>query len=272
MQFSKHLLKPGQTIKQFKCPKNSQNFASGQPDTLVIHYTAGRNGESSAKYLARDAVKASAHIVIDRDGTIFQLVPFDVISWHAGKSEYNGRSGYNQFSIGIEVDNAGVLEKSGNEFISWFGKKYPPEEVIEAVHRNENKPRYWHIYTPEQIDAVEELCTSLIHQYPTIKQILGHEEISPGRKKDPGPAFPLDTLRNKILPDRDSEEPIQYAEASVNTERLNIREMPNVQATTVSDPLREGTKLKILQEYEGWYRVKAEIEGWVSGDYVEIKK
>src|SRR5690606_16389776 len=101
------------------------------------HYTAGSDAKSSAKYLAQADVKASAHLVIGRNGEIYQLVPFDTIAWHAGISSYQGRSGYNNFSIGIELDNAGPLEKTGADYVSWFGKKYMESERVLKTHRNE---------------------------------------------------------------------------------------------------------------------------------------
>ncbi len=121
------------------CPKNTEKFTAGLPDTVVIHYTAGRDAESSAKFLCSE-VKASAHLVIGRDGKIIQLVPFNTISWHAGVSAYGARQGLNKYSIGIELDNAGILQKTGNEYKAWFGRSYPENEVMYATHRNENNP------------------------------------------------------------------------------------------------------------------------------------
>ena len=67
MKIEQHRLQ-GQHITQLSCPKNTKPFAIGQPDTIVVHYTAGRSGESSANYLCRNNVRASAHIVIDQSG------------------------------------------------------------------------------------------------------------------------------------------------------------------------------------------------------------
>lgn len=272
MKIENHWL-VGDGVSKMSCPKNTKPFPIGMPDSIIIHYTAGSSGESSAKYLIKDNVKASAHIVLDRSGHIYQLVPFDTISWHAGKSSYNGRSGFNNFSIGIEIDNAGILEKVGNQYKAWFGKQYPENEVIHALHRNESNPRYWHTYKEEQIQLVIELCEVLMDRYSSIKTILGHEEISVGRKQDPGPAFPLDHIRNAFIEDReDNSENIDLSEGYVEVSALNIREMPSVKADLVQDPLREGTALKILQKHNGWYKVKAQIEGWVAAEYVTLRK
>jgi len=273
MKITNHHLESSE-VEQIACPKNNKPFAQGQPDSIVMHYTAGSNGLSSAKYLAKNNVKASAHLVIDRTGKIYQLVPFNHEAWHAGASEYAGRSGYNHYSIGIEIDNAGVLEKSGNDYLAWFGKKYPAEEVIQATHRNETSPKYWHIYTQQQIQLCMDICELLIETYPQINSIVGHEEISPGRKSDPGPAFPLDKIRNLLLSADRVEDKLQPGEYSGITtpNALNIRSGPGADYETVTEPLNKGTQLKILNRLGGWYQVKTEIEGWVSADYVSLKK
>lgn len=268
----KHILK-GENVQYLACPKNNTTFKPGNLDTLVIHYTAGRDAESSAKYLVRSDIKASAHLVIGRKGEVYQLVPFDHISWHAGTSSYMGRSGYNNYSIGIELDNAGVLTKTGNEYIAWFGKKYLQNEVMEGTHRNESSPRYWHIYTEEQLAACEEISRLLVEHY-NLKFILGHEEIAPGRKQDPGPAFPLDRLRDRLLAnDRKSETPeLEMAmEGETIPSKLNIRSGPSSSFEMVAQPLPAGSEVKILEEANGWYRVSTTIEGWVSKGYVRPK-
>lgn len=270
-KINNHTFTKTKDVTRIPCAKNSALFDKGQPDTIVLHYTAGRNGESSAKYLARDNVKASAHLVVDRSGHVFQLVPFNTIAWHAGPSSFDGRSGYNNYSIGIEIDNAGMLEPAGDKFISWFGKNYEANEVIRAVHRNENKAQFWHTYSEEQIDAVQQICEILLETYPTISSILGHEEISPGRKHDPGPAFPLNKLRSLLLNDRDSNKSTDIEDVGFTSARLlNIRELPSQNSELVSSPLPQGTKVRIHAKHEGWYQVSAEIEGWVSGDYISF--
>jgi N-acetylmuramoyl-L-alanine amidase len=169
------------------------------PDSIVIHYTAGTSGESSANWLAEPAAKVSAHVVIDRSGKIFQVIPFNRVAWHAGQSAYAGRTGFNAFSLGIELDNAGYLLQDGQDYISSYGKRYSSADVIEAQHQHETSPRFWHTYTEEQLRTCRDLCIALIEAYPEIDQILGHDEIAPGRKQDPGPAFPMDSFRKHIL-------------------------------------------------------------------------
>ena len=68
---------------------------------------------------------------------------------------------------------------------------------MRGVHRNQPEASYWHRYTSEQLAVVEAICAALIQRYG-IQHILGHEEIAPSRKVDPGPAFPLDAMRARL--------------------------------------------------------------------------
>lgn len=271
MNITNHIL-TGNNIDFKKSPNNSGKFKSGFPDTIVIHYTAGRSHQSSVTTLSTPASKASAHLVVGRDEKITQLVPFNIAAWHAGQSSYEGRVGFNQYSIGIEIDNPGLLTKAGDKYLSWFGKDYPESDVIKAVHRNESTARYWHRYTEWQIEACQQICELLIEKY-NIKTILGHEEISPKRKIDPGPAFPLDKFREKIF-NLDRSENTEEPEIKINTGKvtassLNIRSGPDVENEKIAPSLSKGTKLTILDAQDGWYKVRTEVEGWVFAKHVK---
>ncbi|WP_291319735.1 N-acetylmuramoyl-L-alanine amidase [Desulfonatronospira sp.] len=271
MKISKHKL-TNESAAHEPVKKNSGRFARGLPDTIVIHYTAGGSLASAVNTFKDPDVQASAHVVVDKDGSITQMIPFDHIAWHAGRSAFQDRTSLNRFSIGIEIVNAGRLEKSGSGWSSWFGRNYSEEEVIQAVHRNEDSPSYWERFTVEQIEAVFNLCKALKKRYDIV-HILGHEEISPGRKSDPGPAFPLDKLRDNILyaqrKDEDELMDKTPGKGIVKASALNIRSGPSVNTRTIAEPLSRNTELKILDEQNGWYQVKVEISGWVSGDFVE---
>lgn len=246
----------------------SGKFEANQPDTVVLHYTAGPF-KASLYTLTNPRVKASAHVIIDRDGTITQLVAFDTIAWHAGNSSYEGRTGLNKYSIGIEMVNSGYLSKSGNVFRSEFGSAYNPSDVIQAVHKNQTTPKYWHIYTEEQIQAVTELCRILIEE-KGIKHIVGHDDIAPLRKTDPGPAFPLERLKRQLLDGSRNEDGAETLPefGRVVASSLNIRETPKT-GDQIAKPLKKGTKVKILDKVDDWYKVSTEIEGWVSGKFIE---
>ncbi|MCF7805306.1 MAG: N-acetylmuramoyl-L-alanine amidase [Candidatus Marinimicrobia bacterium] len=277
MEITDHLL-DGENITRQNSPNHSGVMADGVPDSVVIHYTAGGSLEGAVRTLCDPERSASAHVVVGREGEIVQLVPFNTIAWHAGKSSHQGRESFNQFSVGIEIDNAGQLTKTEQGFSSWFGRNYSEEEVIHAVHQNRTEPDYWQKYSEEQIAAVFDLCTLLMQTYP-IELIVGHEEISPSRKIDPGPAFPLDKLRERLLvKDRAEEGPDRLADSGlvpgrtgiVTASRLNIRSEPGLRGRKVAPALQQGTVLDILEEKDGWLRVDVQTRGWVKKDYVNL--
>ena len=281
MKIVNHLLEGSASdkITMQATDKTSGKFATDQPVAVIIHFTAGRDAKSSVRTLRDPAVKASAHLVIGRDNSITQLVPFDTISWHAGRSSWGNMIGMNKYSIGIEIDNAGKLNKQGDEFLSWFGKSYKKDEVFEGVHRNEDEMSYWHRYTEKQIEQVANICRLLADTY-NLTLILGHEEISPGRKVDPGPAFPLDRIRNSILyTDRQTDDPEEFQEETtqsfgyelglVTASKLNVRSGPSLEDIKVSEPLTKGSLVKVMRKQGEWYKVKIEQEGWVNGKWLE---
>jgi len=167
------------------------------PSIIVIHYTAGGNAEGAISTFLNAGV--SAHFVIGRDGAVTQMVDTDVAAWHAGVSSWKGRRELNQWSIGIELVNWGPLTKNDNkEYISWAKTVIPENEIFRGKHKNPKcKYEYWQSYTEKQISA---LCriTSILHKHYGILEVVGHEDVSPERKIDPGPAFLFwDCIRGK---------------------------------------------------------------------------
>ena len=244
MEIKDHLLK-GTNVSFKKTPNHSGEFKAGNLDTIILHYTAGPT-RNAVNTLTNPRVRASAHVVVSRDGTITQLAPFNLVTWHAGKSQYKGRIGFNKYSIGIEMENDGPLKKSGSTYRAWYGAKHGEDEIIEATHRNSTTKKYWHTYTQKQIETAKELCRLLIETYD-LKVILGHEEIAPKRKQDPGPAFPLDRVRDNLLnADRDHDEPEDNLKImTVDAGKLNIRSKPSTRGEKVAKFLRRGQKLKV---------------------------
>jgi AmpD protein len=107
-------------------------------------------------------LRVSAHVLIRRDGEVVQYVPFDRRAWHAGQSCFDGRERCNDFSIGIELEGS-------------------DDRPYEAV----------------QYRVLAEVCEALLSAYPTLspQRIVGHCDIAPGRKTDPGPHFEWPRLR-----------------------------------------------------------------------------
>ncbi|OGT39757.1 MAG: N-acetyl-anhydromuranmyl-L-alanine amidase [Gammaproteobacteria bacterium RIFCSPHIGHO2_12_FULL_38_14] len=112
------------------------------------------------------SLRVSAHILIKRDGQIVQFVPFTKRAWHAGESFFQGRVRCNDFSIGIELE----------------GTDHLPYEKV-------------------QYDILAQVLQLLINIHPaiTIDRIVGHADIAPGRKTDPGPAFDWAYIKGMLL-------------------------------------------------------------------------
>lgn len=244
------------------------------PDIIVLHYTGSNNVNSDIDTLFNSKKQVSVQFVIDLEGTIHQLMPINKIAWHAGESRLGNRTWLNKYSIGIEIVNAGFLtEKSDGSFTTWYGEPVKKEDVVLLKHKNESKERYWHTYTNKQINSVKALCEVICDEF-NIGYIVGHDDISPGRKQDPGPAFPIEKISSLLLDNRkgvtfSTSEPQKKDFGVVKAEKLNIRQSGNLQAAKVALPLTKGLNVEIIEEKDGWYKVETKIQGWVNGDFIE---
>jgi N-acetylmuramoyl-L-alanine amidase len=245
-----------------------------QPEYLVIHYTEGSSPTGAIAWLTNPRSQVSAHLVIGRDGSITQLVPFNQVAWHAGASQWDGRIGLNEYSIGIELDNAGRLLPHGNSWLSPFGQEYEPDEVIQAAHKYDRTQTLygWQIYPPAQMTVLLDVSLLLFEQYKLL-DVVGHDDIAPGRKWDPGPAFPMDSLRAQLAGYEDTQPP-RY-ETTLN---LPIRSGPgSINKTIISTPLPTGTQVERLKYDGNWFFVHVlhpvngipDLEGWVYNRYVK---
>lgn len=241
------------------------------PRFLVLHFTAGRSAEDSIAWLTNPDARASAHVVVGRDGSVTQLVPFDRVAWHAGRSRWRGLTGLNAHSIGIELDNPGRLREQGGAWGAWFGRAYEDDVVMVARHPHEEEVSGWHTYTEPQIEAAEEVARALVRHYD-LEDVLGHEDIAPGRKVDPGPAFPMASFKARVL-GRAQDEPLRYRTAAA----LNIRSGPGTQHERLPEsPLPEGARVEPLRTQGSWWLVdvlegagESDVQGWVHSRWLE---
>lgn len=157
------------------------------PPLIVAHYTAGRSAENTIRRFRDPASKVSAHFVIAESGDVTQMVGCERKAWHAGPSRISLPSGevlrsVNNHSIGIELDYDGPLRSLLE------GRRR--RTAAEALH--ERTQLYWPMFDQRQIDAFVALVNALVEREWTAPEtfIVGHEDVSPGRKRDPGPAFP----------------------------------------------------------------------------------
>jgi N-acetylmuramoyl-L-alanine amidase len=254
--------------------RRSPNQSSGiTPVYAVVHFTAGASAESSIAWLLDPAARASAHVVVARDGGLTQLVAFDRRAWHAGRSRWEDREDLNRWSLGIELDNAGPLQRRADGWTSGWGARIDDAEVVEAVHRHGGPARAWHAFPPEQLRAAADVVNLLARHY-RLEDVLGHDDIAPGRKSDPGPAFPMESFRARALGRADGETPGVVAQT---TTALNIRLGPGTGFEKLpASPLPAGTKLELLETSGSWHQVSVldivggdmDVEGWVHGRYV----
>src|ERR1035438_2816744 len=144
----------------------SPNFdaRTAPPDMIVLHYTGMPTGAEALARLRDPLAKVSAHYLVEEDGRIFVMVPEGRRAWHAGVSFWKGQRDLNGVSIGVEVVNP------GHE----FGYRPFPDVQIAAV-----------------IGLIADIRTRW--SVPD-NRILGHSDIAPARKKDPGELFPWDRL------------------------------------------------------------------------------
>ena len=198
MEIRDHLLVagPDEPIAHHPSPNQSSLIT---PRFLLMHYTAGRTLDGAVAWMSSEESKVSAHLVIGREGEIVQLVAFNRRAWHAGPSRWGHLEGMNLYAIGIELVNAGKLHSRRDG--AWFdaqGEVVPDEEVRVARHRHEGGTAGWHRYTEPQFEAAVRVGRLLCSTY-RLSDILGHDDVSPNRKTDPGPAFPMAIFREWVF-------------------------------------------------------------------------
>ena len=166
--------------------KTQGKFRLGYPEGIVIHFTAGSDDALNTRnYMASKKLLA---IVIDKLGHVWQDFPLDEWGWHAGRSSWRGFTGsLNDDFIGIEVVNGGKLSNKGNNCVTWFGT------VVHDVRQGPNvlncKGGIYENFTAVQEDELIKLVVWLVKNSNgkiRIENIVGHDEIAPGRKNDPG--------------------------------------------------------------------------------------
>jgi len=165
-----HVIKQAEYLPS---PNKNQRPDEALIDLIVIHNISLPPGQYGGGYVQKfflnqldtrshpyfesiESLCVSSHLLIERDGELTQFVPFNERAWHAGESIYQQRTACNDFSIGIE------LEGTDSE-----------------------------AYTTQQYDKLNQVLACLIAHYPSLRadKIVGHNDISPGRKTDPGHAF-----------------------------------------------------------------------------------
>ena len=141
----------------------SQTDANGQHYVKAL-FTNTLDWEAHPYFKSIEGIEVSAHVLIERDGTLTQFVNFNDRAWHAGRSSYLGKAECNDYTIGIELE----------------GSDFQP-------------------FTDAQYEALANLIVAIYHAYPhTRRHLTGHSDIAPVRKTDPGEFFAWAKLRNMV--------------------------------------------------------------------------
>jgi N-acetylmuramoyl-L-alanine amidase len=150
-------------------PNHEERAGGRAPDMILLHYT-GMTSSLAALARLRDPSgdqRVSSHYFVDEDGTLIQMVPEERKAWHAGFSSWAGEQDINSSSIGIEISNPG------------HDYGYPD-------------------FRPHQVAAVIALCRDIVTRNRIrADRVLGHSDVAPGRKQDPGEKFPWQRLHEK---------------------------------------------------------------------------
>lgn len=276
--------------------KQTSNISKGaiEPSIIVMHYTTGWEGKESRNWLlgsegGMSNQKTSAHIIIDRDGSAWQIAPFNRRTWHAGPSKHKNLNDINSHSIGIEFQNPGWMKSDGRgNWVDCYGNRKSNQELddfggfILADHSRVGSGTFaWPLFTPKQIATGLDIVRILTDRYP-IKSILTHEEIDTrGWKTDPGPAFQQQAFIDLVDSDFLESEPHLYA---VSATRLNIRGGPGNRFALMDPPgyLPMGTKVMEIRREGSWSFVECRsiptpikglvegLRGWVHRSYLDL--
>lgn len=145
-------------------PNFGPRLGTLRPDMIILHYTGMATGAGAEEWLCNPESQVSSHYLVHEDGRVVQMVRESDRAWHAGKSFWRGNTDINSCSVGIEIVNPGHV----------------------LGYRK---------FQSSQVDAVMELCRSIIARHPVAaERVLAHSDVAPARKIDPGEKFPWKTL------------------------------------------------------------------------------
>lgn len=188
---------------------------SGYARGLVVHYTAGHYSyEDSAERTLRSlARRGLGCLVMDRSGRIWksEAQDWNQVAYHAGSSHWLGKSGISRYCLGMEICNAGKLRHHNGQYYPWWafrkkmfvrGSKPIPTIEVRIVKNHDNvKVGAYHKYSPAQEKALVDFINMQLDINPefSLAWVVGHDEISPKRKSDPGGSLSMSMLQLRSI-------------------------------------------------------------------------
>ena len=213
---------------------------------LIIHYTGMKKESEAIKRLCNSKSKVSSHYFIKNNGEILSLVPDLYIAWHAGKSNWKKFKSLNKYSIGIEVNNPG-------------------------------HDHVYKIFTSKQIISIIKLLRFLKKKYSIKKEnILGHSDISPDRKKDPGEKFPWSELAKKNLCDwhnlkEKKIKKLRNLRLEVNQDKIFFKNLKKIGYSKIRESSSYIDKVNLIKAFQRKFR-QSLINGKIDQECLLISK
>lgn len=256
--------------------KKSPNFkdlttVDKLPKDLIIHYTASGLSATINTFMSRNST--SVHLVIDRDGTIYQMVSFAKQAYHAGYSTWDNVGPFNGRSIGIELINMG-----------WDVANVDSSDIVQIKHKHKFETHTkWHKYPDAQMQSLYTVTKLLLSTYQ-LNRILGHDDISAGRKQDPGPAFDWDKYRTTLFGHSNNIGKVFKVKSSANFRKGDGTNYEIIKS------LDKNYEVGLIETWNNWskvYLVNSSDEvtfkgsngkiqnkksiGWIRSDLIELK-
>ena len=237
-------------IHKYKSVNFNKRVKNAYPKFIILHYTAMFSSLEALLHLSDPKNKVSSHFLIGKNGKVFNLVNVKFRAWHAGASYWKKIRDINSNSIGIEIDNSGHFHKFEN-------------------------------YNKEQILSLIELLKNLMVRFKIHPMnIIGHSDISPYRKIDPGEKFPWRILhKNKLvfLPKKLSKSKSQFVESyflnkSLKDSKIQTIHMLKIIGYEVTPALKNNYKFSLLIRAYQMHFVQRKVDGRLNTKTYEIIK